>query len=162
MITWLTHIIRDQLGVPEDLLNDFIQIVIGDLGTVIAIHSAKRLRGEDSSDLDKLQWVFGMFGLFYLRKAFLELIVKSFHQPKCSDFAHLNRIIRHKNFCGFANGKCQHFKKAEDLHLLTYRSYIVAWVLNKFPHPRLDSTPTEKRNHAAKELYKLGKDRTRD
>ena len=154
-ITWLTHIIRDQLGVPEDLLNEFIQIVIGDLGTVTAIHSAKRLRSNDASDLDKLQWVFGLFGLFHLRKAFLELIVKSFHQPNSSDFAHLDQIIRHKNFRGFANGKCQHFRKAEDLILLTYRSYIVAWIMKKFPHPQSDATPTDQRNHAARNLERI-------
>jgi hypothetical protein len=156
-ISWLMHVLKDQLGIKEGDIDDFLQIVIGDLGTVKAIHAAKRLRSEDKADLEKLQWVFPLFGLFHLRKAFIELIIKLFHQPGCEDFAHLDKIIKLKNFHSFNNGKCPHFKKAEDLILLAYRSYIVAWFMRRFPHPNSKASSTEKRNHAARELYLLGK-----
>ena len=161
-ITWLTHILRDQLGIKDETLIEFIVMVIGDLGTVNAIHAAKRLRIEDSADLDKLQWILPLFGLFHLRKAYLELILKAFHQPKSTDFAHLQAIIQHKNFKGFSDGKCQIFKRAEDLILLTYRSYIVAWILNQFPHPNPKASPSERKDHATKILYQMGKQRVRE
>jgi hypothetical protein len=74
----------------------------------------------------KLQWTCPLFGLFHPWKAFIELIIKLFHQPGCEDFAHLDKIIKLKNFHSFNNGKCPHFKKVGDLVLLAYRSYIVA------------------------------------
>lgn len=99
-----------------------------------------------------------LFGLFHLRKAFIELIIKLFYQPGCEDFAHLDKIIKLKNLHSFNNGKFPHFKKVGPGIVcisIIYRCIVHAGIIYKLvwmkKHPNstiLDSylTATKKNN----------------
>ena len=139
-------------------MKDYKINMIGDLGTVVTIQGTQKLRSEDSSTIDSMAYANPLFGLFHLGKALLELIIKHYHKPGCSDFAHLDAFIKAMNLRGFTNGKCAYFKKAEDLVINVYGSYITAWIINKFKHPDPNASPTEKRNRAARDMMKLGKE----
>ena len=132
--------------------------IIGDLGTIVTIHGTQKLKSEDSGPLNSIDYANPLFGLFHLQKALLELILKYYHKPGCSDFAHLDAFIQLHNLKGFTDGKCPHFKKAEDLMLSVYGSYVTAWIINKYPHPDPTAAPTQKRNHAAREMMVIGRE----
>ena len=157
-ISFCTNVIRDQLGLTDDQMEDYKINMIGDLGTVVTIQGTQKLRSEDSSTIDSMAYANPLFGLFHLGKALLELIIKHYHKPGCSDFAHLDAFIKAMNLRGFTNGKCAYFKKAEDLVINIYGSYITAWIINKFKHPDPNASLTEKRNRAARDMMKLGRE----
>lgn len=157
-ISFCTNVIKDQLGLTDDQIKGRKITLIGDLGTVVTIHGTQKLRSEDSNTIDSIEYANPLFGLFHLGKALLELILKHYHKPGCGDFAHLDAFIKAMNLRGFTNGKCAHFKKAEDLMLNVYGSYITAWIINRFKHPDANASPTEKRNHAARDVMKLGRE----
>ena len=157
-ISFCTNVIKDQLGLTDDQMKGGKINLIGDLGTVVTIHGTQKLRSEDTNIIDSMEYANPLFGLFHLGKALLELILKQYHKPGCGDFAHLDAFIKAMNLRGFTNGKCPHFKKAEDLMVNVYGSYITAWIINKFKHPDPSASPTEKRNCAARDMMKLGKE----
>jgi hypothetical protein len=157
-ISFCKNVIKDQLGLTNDQIKDHKINVIGDLGTVVTVQATQKLKSEDSHAIDSMKYANPLFGLFHLGKALLELILKQYHKPGCGDFAHLDAFIKAMNLRGFTDGKCAHFKKAEDLMFNVYGSYITAWIMNKFKHPDPNASPVEKRNYAAREMMRLGKE----
>jgi uncharacterized protein DUF6589 len=157
-ISFLDHVMKIQLELRDEQLKERRINIIGDLGTVVTIHGTQKLKSEDSGPLNSIDYANPLFGLFHLQKALLELILKYYHKPGCRGFAHLDAFVQLHNYKGFTNGKCPHFKKAEDLILSVYGSYITAWIINKFPHTDPTATPTERRNYAVREMMAIGRE----
>lgn len=159
--SWLIHLARSQLGLGDNTLAEHLVMVYGDLGTVKAIHSTKSHMTEERHDLDGLKWAWPVFGLFHLRKRLLELIIKEFRGKGTKDFAHLDAMITKVHMKGFRDDKCEHFRQAEDLVQLGYRSTVSAAIMDRLPPISSDATITERRDHAAMEMMKMGKEETR-
>jgi uncharacterized protein DUF6589 len=123
------------------------------------LRSAKCRRNEDSEGIASLNWVYPFFGLFHLRMAILNLLYTNWRAPGCPDIAHLNEIIVTLTRSGFSNHtKMAHFRETEDLMLITYISYIAAWVIERFrsKNPLWDSqNPTERRDWTSNYLRKM-------
>ena len=158
--SWLINLIRSQLGLGDETLAKYIVLVYGDLGTVKVIHSTKSHMAEERHDSDRLKWAWPVFGLFHLRKRLLELIIKEFRGKGAKDFAHLDAMISKVNMKGFRDDKCEHFRQAEDLVQLGYRSTVSAAVMDLLSSFHSDATITECRDHAAMEIMKMGKEKT--
>ncbi|KAM0124317.1 hypothetical protein ACHAO1_011079 [Botrytis cinerea] len=77
------------------------------------------------------------------------------------DFAHLDAGIQYLNLKGFGDDKIINFRKLEDLLITTRRAHILEWVRERLPHPDPLADQEERRNYAAKELMKTGKDKVR-
>jgi uncharacterized protein DUF6589 len=159
--SWLIHLARSQLALGDNTLAKVLVMVYGDLGTVKVIHSTQSHMTEERHDSDRLRWAWPVFGLFHLRKRLLELIIKEFRGKGSKDFAHLDAMITKVNMKGFRDDKCEHFRQAEDLVQLGYRSTVSAAIMDLLPPPPSDVTITERRDYAAMEMMKMGKEETR-
>ena len=100
-----------------------------------------------------------LFGLFHLRQAMLQLATETFLGSRADDFAHLSAFITALNFKGFGpDGKFTHFRQAEDLMQIAFRTYIQAWLIQRF---KVNSNlpMSVQREQACDNLYHMGADR---
>lgn len=88
----------------------------------------------------------------------LQLATETFLGSQADDFAHLSAFITALNFKGFGtDGKFTHFRQAEDLMQITFRTYIQAWLIQKF---KISSNlpMSMQREQVCDNLYHMGAD----